>query len=296
MKRNFSLLLISLAFTASALAQESKMPPEVRSLVEAERAFAAKSVEKGIRESFLANLADDSILFRPLPVNGKKWMEEHTNQSGVLTWRPVFADVSSAGDIGYTTGPWEYREKSLEDKPVAYGYFVTIWKKQPGGIWKALVDLGTRNPEPQSTAMEVTFPAGKRKAVSKADVAAARTGLLQAENDFSKLVTAEKSSDSYLKYLADDVRFYRMNAFPLLGKKATRDALAAKPQTITWQTTKGDVSQSGDLGYTYGLYEFKAGEGERAESGNYLRIWKKQADGKWRVVLDLLNPVPPPKP
>lgn len=297
MKKRVSFFLILFAFSAAGIAQDKEMSPELRSLVEAERSFASTSVAKGIREAFLANLADDSILFRPGPVAGKKWMEEHPNQEGVLTWRPVFADVSGAADMGYTTGPWEYREKSLEDKPAAYGYFVTIWKKQPDGAWKALVDLGTRNPPPQTPVSEIQFPERNKKARVKSDVEAARSALLKTESDFSKLVEDKNSLDSYLSFLADDVRLYRMNAFPVLGKTATRTALMAKPGTIAWQTTKGDVSSSGDLGYTYGTYEFKAGGDEKgAENGNYMRIWKRQANGKWRVVLDLLNPIPPRKP
>ena len=30
--------------------------------------------------------------------------------------------------------------------------------------------------------------------------------------------------------------------------------------------------------------------------GYYLRIWKKQADASWKVVLDLFNPLPPAPP
>ena len=86
-----------------------------------------------------------------------------------------------------------------------------------------------------------------------------------------------------------------MNAFPVIGKEGIRTALAAQTGMLTWQTTKTEVSRSGDLGYTYGTYDLKAGiDGKLVESGNYMRIWKKQLNGKWRIVLDLLNPIPPP--
>ena len=300
MKRSFLFFLLLFVFAVHVSAQKAEKPSDVRSLVEAEQSFASASVAKGIRAAFLENLADDSVIFRPRPVAGKKWMEDHPDQSGVLTWRPIFADVSRAGDMGYTTGPWEYREKSLEEKPVAYGYFVTIWRRQTDGAWKAILDLGTRNPAPQMPAPELMLPRDYlpgKNAKAKADVDTERTALLKTENDFSKLLATKNTLDSYLSYLADGVRLYRMNAFPVIGKESTRAALAQKQGALTWQTTKADVSQSGDLGYSYGTYEFKAqGEDKPAESGNYMRIWKKQADGKWRIVLDLLNPIPPPRP
>jgi ketosteroid isomerase-like protein len=56
-----------------------------------------------------------------------------------------------------------------------------------------------------------------------------------------------------------------------------------------------DISASGDLGYTYGTYEFRAKDGKLiVEHGKYTSIWK-QRDGKWKVVLDMGNASPEPK-
>jgi len=296
MKKYISIFLILFAFAVSVQAQKTDTPSDLQSLVEAERTFARTALDKGIREAFIANLADDGVLFRPRPVAGKKWMEEHTSQPGVLTWQPIFAFASRSGDMGYTTGPWEYREKSIDDKPVAFGNFVTIWKKQLDGAWKVILDLGTRNPQPQTPAPQLTFqrdyPTNKSSKLGT-DVEAERASLLKTEDDFSKLLTAKSTLDSYLSYMTDDVRLYRMNAFPVVGKESTRAALEGKIGMLTWQTTKADVSSSGDLGYTYGTYDLKSGaDAKQAESGNYMRIWRKQSDGKWKVVLDLLNPIP----
>jgi ketosteroid isomerase-like protein len=296
MKNLLSFAALLLMFSSVANAQQEAMTNDLQSLVEAERGFARASVEKGTRDAFLANLADDSIVFHPHPVNGKKWWSEQQPRPGVLSWRPIFANVSRAGDMGYTTGPWEYRPKSVEDKPVAFGYFVTIWKRQADGAWKAFLDLGTQNLEPKTPEPDKlsSSPYSTAKiSRSKINVEAERASLLKTENDFLKLMAAKSGVDSFLSYMADDVRFYRTGAFPVLGKEATRAAFAAKPEALTWQNTSGGVSTSGDLGYTYGTYELKSGAaGKEAESGNYMRIWRKQANGKWRVALDLLNPIP----
>ena len=293
MKKILSCTTLIIIFASVANAQQKKTTNDLQSLVEAERGFAQTSVEKGTRAAFLANLADDSIIFHPHPINGQKWWSEQQPRPGVLSWRPSFAFVSRAGDMGYTTGPWEYRPKSLEDKPVAFGFFVTIWKRQADGTWKAFLDLGTQNDEPKTPAPDFQFPRDyptSKNSKSKVDVEAERASLMKTENDFLKLMTAKSGVDSFLSYMADDVRFYRTNAFPVLGKEAIRAAFAAQPEALTWQNTNGGVASSGDLGYTYGTYEMK--NGAETESGNYLRIWRKQANGKWRVVLDLLNPIP----
>jgi ketosteroid isomerase-like protein len=298
MRKLLSILPLLCALVVSGPAQKNDdRDANLRSLVEAERGFARASIDRGTRAAFIENLADDATLFRPRPVKGKKWMEDHKATPGVLTWQPIFADVSSAGEMGYTTGPWEYREKSLEDQPVAHGQFVTVWKRQGDGTWKVAVDLGTANPKPSEPAPEVTSLAdnrGKKKQKdSGMDGEAGRVALVKLEDDFSKHVAAKATVDAFLSYLADDVRLFRTGAFPAVGRQAARAMLAARPGLLTWQPTKAEVSRSGDLGYSYGIYESKASDGKAVESGNYLRIWKKQPDGKWKVVLDLLNPIPP---
>src|SRR5213592_1995070 len=51
---------------------------ELDSLVQAERAFARLSMAQGVRDAFLANLANDSIIFRPTAVAGRQWFETNT--------------------------------------------------------------------------------------------------------------------------------------------------------------------------------------------------------------------------
>ena len=106
------------------------------------------SVEKGIRDSFLANLADDAIVFDPGPVNGKELYTKRSPSEAQLIWEPIFADVSNAGDMGYTTGPWEYKKTKSDAIPVAYGQFLSVWKRQSDGPWKVVLDGGVDNPAP----------------------------------------------------------------------------------------------------------------------------------------------------
>jgi ketosteroid isomerase-like protein len=304
MKKYLSLVLVLCALAAGSPARSSSSgddrEADLRSIVEAERGFARMSEEKGMRAAFIENLADDGVLFRPGPVNGKKWWSERPVRPGVLSWRPVFADVARSGEMGYTTGPWEFREKSLEDKPVAFGQFVTVWKRQPDGAWKVAIDLGTGNPQPplaDAPAPEVKFPVSSKadkKLKLKMDAEAERSALFKVEDDYAKRVAAKKTAAAYLSFLAGDVRLFRTEAFPAVGREAARALLLKKPGVLSWQPTKVDVSRSGELGYTYGAYEFHADDVKASvESGNYLRIWKRQADGKWMVVLDILNPLPP---
>ena len=69
--------------------------------------------------------------------------------------------------------------------------------------------------------------------------------------------------------------------------------LARDAGVLTWVPIDAEVSQAGDLGYTYGLATFRASAADTtAASSTYLRIWKRPPGGLWRLVLDLASPIP----
>ena len=85
----------------------------------------------------------------------------------ILIWRPVFADVSYGGDMGYTTGPYEYRDIGSDLIPSGYGHYVSMWKKLENGNWRVIFDAGIQYEGPDTTAGQLTF-AETRKQVSQA--------------------------------------------------------------------------------------------------------------------------------
>jgi ketosteroid isomerase-like protein len=267
------------------------------SLVEAERAFAQASIEKGTRAAFLEYLAEDSIVFHPGPVNGQKSWRDRPIRPGVLSWQPIFAFVSGSNDLGYTTGPGEFRPKSLADAPVAFGNFVSVWKRHADGSWKVLLGIGSDNPAPKNPpAIKFAEDShSNKKTRTPLETESERNVLSWAEGEFVKALNSDATAASLMQYLADDVRVFRKNAFPVIGKEASSAVLAARSGTLSIRVAGTEVSLAGDLGYTYGTYEIKdLQSGEKKENGNYLRIWRRQPNGKWKVALDLLNPIPPP--
>jgi len=53
-----------------------------------------------------------------------------------LSWQPVFASASAAGDIGYTYGSYA---DAGDDKPVR-GYYLHVWKRLPAG-WRLAAEI-----------------------------------------------------------------------------------------------------------------------------------------------------------
>jgi ketosteroid isomerase-like protein len=296
----FLLTASFLILVTAAAAQTPEAVAPLKSLVETEQAFSQAAADKSTREAFLLFIADDGILFRPKAVNGKQWLIEHPTPASkkrpLLAWQPVFADVALAGDLGYTTGPWEYREDIKDEKPVAYGDFVTVWKRQTDGSWKFAVDLGISHPEssgPLNLWKVSDAPSRGSTRLTKNIQERERMALVKRDLEFSHSALTLGFVKAFLKYAVTDVRLFRDKSAPFVGKEAAGAALAAKNEKVTWQTTGEDVSLTGDLGYTRGLYEARSDDSEKKliERGNYLRIWKKQ-NGVLRVVLDVANPLP----
>ena len=64
-----------------------------------------------------------------------------------LTWTPTDATMGPSGDIGYTWGHFEGHSKDANGNPVTTsGRYITIWRKQPDGNWKVILDAGANEP------------------------------------------------------------------------------------------------------------------------------------------------------
>jgi ketosteroid isomerase-like protein len=288
--------ILAPGFAQKEFAQKEKEPTALESMVAAELAFAKTAKEQGTRPAFAAFIADDGILFRPGPVKGKEWLAKNpapvSDKHPWLSWYPTVADVALAGDMGYTTGPWEFRPDVNNGKAVAFGNFLTVWKKQADGSWKFAIDLGISGPQPNE-AIAAWQPTNKSKRETKAAHAELETeqAVLRArDRQFSSVSAVRDAQTAFESFASLDVRVFRDEKLPFIGKAAGLTALPATSSSWTWEPTFADVSRSGDLGYTYGTYRIASKDtpSKSVESGNYFRIWKKQA-GKWLVVADLTN-------
>jgi len=135
--------------------------------------------------------------------------------------------------------------------------------------------------------------------VSAAPKASIET-LNRLEGEFMK-AAGEKGAQGYLSYYADNA-VELPNGAPIISGKVNiapgMSFLDNKDNRLIWTPVGGDISSSGDLGYTYGNYEFHSKDNDgkpHIEHGKYTSVWKMQKDGNWKVVLDMGNASPVPK-
>ncbi|HLK68781.1 MAG TPA: DUF4440 domain-containing protein [Bryobacteraceae bacterium] len=125
-------------------------------------------------------------------------------------------------------------------------------------------------------------------------LAAKEDALIQADKDFAK-ATADRGAEGFLSFFAEDGTILPKNGAPIHGKEglgaAFREAWAQPGYSLQWTPLKAELARSGELGYTYGAYERKRLVDGRVvtETGKYTTIWRRQRDGKWKVILDMGN-------
>lgn len=285
------LLMSAYSLPRAGQAQAGKLEGDLRSLVEAERAFALAAATDGITEAFLAYLATDGIVFRPGPINGHEWYRSQPSAQGILSWEPATAEISVAGDMGYTTGPFDYRRASNEP-PVAQGQYFSVWRKSGDAPWKVVIDIGTTHPAPASDAISQIVTPNRSALWSGAisDAAAELAALIEVDRELTLTMRSDEPSLSEL--VMSDVRVLRPEAEPSTGIAKLRSTWSERPKALTWEPIGGDVSTSGDFGYTYGEYRISADDDTPEAVGNYVRVWRRDDRGSWKLVADVMSPRP----
>ncbi len=125
--------------------------------------------------------------------------------------------------------------------------------------------------------------------------AAAAAAVQKADADWSAAAQAH-NADTWVAFYADDAVVLAPNAQMATTKddirKTITDLLALPGLSVSWQTAKAEASRSGDLAYTYGTYILTTNGANGVPStdhGKYSAVWKKQADGNWKCIVDIWN-------
>jgi len=108
--------------------------------------------------------------------------------------------------------------------------------------------------------------------------------MVNAEKAFAADASARSTRAAFLTALADDGRLFAPG--PTNGKHLW-EARAENQNRLEWTPAVAEIASSGDLGYTSGPWRLtNAGDDKPSAFGHFFTVWKKQADGKWKVLVD----------
>jgi ketosteroid isomerase-like protein len=143
--KTLPLAFVLLASIAIAAPDREKLKAEIAAT---ENAFSAMAQEKGILAAF-EHFAAPDVAF--VDTDPRKWrglaaVRERLGDTPAnlkLSWAPLFVDVSEDGTLGYDYGRYEARRPDADGKEIVRGgFFLTIWKRQPDGTWRYVMDNG----------------------------------------------------------------------------------------------------------------------------------------------------------
>ncbi len=244
-------------------------------VINAEKNFATYAVQHNTRDAFLYFLdSANAVVFS----NGKiinafaKWNELKAD-SDKLLWQPAFAGISQSGELGFTTGPWEYKQ-TLNGNTLAAGTYTTIWHLNNKGDWKFLVDIGTTVSSSANRIDSIKKWIGKTNEITAPEAVDIDKVFIQ---QYEKL-----HNDAFKAVITGDSWFNLPGQQPAKGVRDITVALQQIPAGLEFIPMGGGISSSSDLAYIYGTVR----NNDKME--NYLRVWQKTKDG-YKLLLQVLK-------
>lgn len=122
---------------------------ELASVLSADADFSAASVADGAGDAFYRYAHRDGIVL--LNGSGIAYGRDvirsaYTLPPGYeLRWVPLGGVAASTGDLAYTWGTYEFE---LPSGAVLHGKYMSLWEKEPTGVWRFVADAGNTNPAP----------------------------------------------------------------------------------------------------------------------------------------------------
>jgi uncharacterized protein (TIGR02246 family) len=130
-----------------------------------------------------------------------------------------------------------------------------------------------------------------------ADTRAADEAAIRAASQEWSNAASSRDLEKAVSFYADDATYNPPGAPLASGKDAIRkvwtNVTAIPGVNLRWVSARVEVARSGDLAYDTGAYTLTKNDASGnpvTTKGKYVVLWKKQADGKWKVIEDIDNP------
>ena len=130
---------------------DTSMNPGKAFLFDLEAKFAKATAEGG-GKAFASWFAEDGVSMgnKQTPAHGREAVAKQATwlaKDYQLVWTPTDGTMSPLGDMGYTWGHYEGRSHDPDgNTKVTSGRYLTIWRKEPDGSWKVLLDASQDEP------------------------------------------------------------------------------------------------------------------------------------------------------
>ncbi|MYA68396.1 MAG: hypothetical protein F4Y22_14290 [Gammaproteobacteria bacterium] len=299
----FPMLLVAAAF---GFAAEDYGPGEQYQywleLEAADQTYADRSLEIGRHQAFLEFLGQGSVVFRDGPVNALELYSSESFSGAEISWEAHYIDVSRAGDLGLSAGPLVIINPSDDPDQDLYGHLISIWRKQ-GIRWELMADLAVLIPGYLSMDVQPNFEDTRPVLEETAPPFAALSDpnpmetLVEADLTFGRSINFRGGRRALLRWGMENSRVYLPGMAPAVGAEDASTVYGAFLDTqleatipIALNHVGGFLAASQELGYSYGTMQEEGATEEAGFRANYLRFWRLNTTGEWRIAVEVLSP------
>lgn len=241
-------------------------------------------------------MAPQGVLLAPLPdlergpAAARATLERDTlNARSSARWTVLRHDVSADGRDGYSYG---YLDVTRPSGEVLLGRYHAYWRRSDAGRWQVLALTRARRASgPTTTALPLSLDAHRYAFGPMRDTVAGLRELFDVEQSFSDSVTFGVGA-AFGDFAAPDAGKAGASEY-VFGPAAIENLFGDPPAGAlgpAWTPEHGAIAASNDLGFTFGpAWPRRPGtvqEKPAVTGGRYFSIWRRQADGSWRYVVD----------
>lgn len=200
-----------------------------------------------MRAAFISAFADGGLAWGPGPAPVREVWPKLPPQKDplarLLEWAPEAAFVASSGDLGATTGPFRMTDRAT-GKLLTSGWFFSVWRRDAGGAWKVIADMGVDAPADAPPPLSV---------------------------EAVRIWLEPRPASCPVPALAG-LRVHRDGRPPATGEAACA-VLAGEERTFA---VEGEIaSGAGDLRYTRGTWTSPAEAAAVGKKGFFVRVWRR---------------------
>jgi hypothetical protein len=189
-----------------------------------------------------------------------------------------------------------------EDGPDVFGHLVSVWRKQEGA-WKLAADIFAFIPgflslevEPNFEDTQLVFEETAYPVMTDRGEGGMQS-LIDADNLFGRSINIRGGERALLRYGMKNIRVYLPGMGPAIGADVASSVYGAYLDDVLETTTPvnldhmgGYLSESKEMGFTYGVMSTNPEEAQSGFNSNYLRLWRLTLNNEWRIAVEVLNP------
>lgn len=298
------LLFCSILASQPLAAQEVSQYQHWLELSAADQTFVQRSAEIGRTRAFLEFLGAGSIVFRDGPVDAQELYssEGFLDSANEISWKSHYIDVSRAGDLGLSAGPLAVFDADGVSVRDTFGHLISIWRKN-AGRWELMADLAVPIPGYLSLDVEPNFddtlPVIEEAAHPVMAMVESNTlqSLIEADNRFGASINFRGGQRALLRYGLENTRVYLPDMAPAVGAESASlvygaflDDKLSTTNPISLKYIGGYLSDSKEMGYTYGTMATTESDAENGFRTNYLRLWRFTESNEWKIAVEVLRP------